>query len=79
MSQGLWVDTQIEPLKRIVSFVHAQGTKIGVQLAHAGRKASTHAPWVQRRVGKGAPFMANEEENGWPEEGNYSSLHSRAQ
>ncbi|KXN88758.1 Putative NADPH dehydrogenase C23G7.10c [Leucoagaricus sp. SymC.cos] len=58
--------TQIEPLRRIISFVHAQGTKIGVQLAHAGRKASTLSPWVQRRAGKGAPSTATEEENGWP-------------
>ncbi|KAF9454088.1 NADH:flavin oxidoreductase/NADH oxidase [Macrolepiota fuliginosa MF-IS2] len=64
---GLWTDTQIEPLRRVVSFAHAQGTKIGVQLAHAGRKASTHAPWVQRRAGRGAPFTATEAENGWPD------------
>ena len=41
---GLWADSQIDPLKRIVDFVHAQGTKIGIQIAHAGRKASTRAP-----------------------------------
>src|SRR6266540_1111983 len=38
---GLWKDEQIAPLKRIVDFVHSQGAKIGIQLAHAGRKAST--------------------------------------
>lgn len=65
---GLWTDTQIEPLRRITSFVHAQGTKIGIQLAHAGRKASTHAPWVQRIAGRGAPSVASEEEHGWPGE-----------
>ncbi|KAJ3573053.1 hypothetical protein NP233_g2681 [Leucocoprinus birnbaumii] len=65
---GLWTDTQIEPLKRVTSFVHAQGTKIGIQLAHAGRKASTHAPWVQRVAGRGAPFVALDDENGWPGE-----------
>ncbi|GLB35920.1 putative NADH flavin oxidoreductase [Lyophyllum shimeji] len=63
---GIWTDTQIEPLRRIVNFCHAQGTKIGIQLAHAGRKASTHAPWVQRKAGSGAPHTASEEENGWP-------------
>jgi 2,4-dienoyl-CoA reductase-like NADH-dependent reductase (Old Yellow Enzyme family) len=36
---GLWDDTQIEPLARIVRLVHAEGAAIGVQLAHAGRKA----------------------------------------
>src|SRR5512142_1449505 len=42
---GLWDDAQIEPLARIVRFVEAQGAVAGVQLAHAGRKASCHAPW----------------------------------
>jgi 2,4-dienoyl-CoA reductase-like NADH-dependent reductase (Old Yellow Enzyme family) len=43
---GLWKDSQIEPLKQVVDFVHSQGQKIGIQLAHAGRKASTVAPWL---------------------------------
>ncbi|KXN87798.1 Putative NADPH dehydrogenase C23G7.10c [Leucoagaricus sp. SymC.cos] len=64
---GLWKDSQIAPLKRITSFVHAHDTKIGIQLAHSGRKASTHAPWVQRKAGKGASAVATKEENGWPE------------
>jgi 2,4-dienoyl-CoA reductase-like NADH-dependent reductase (Old Yellow Enzyme family) len=59
----------MDPLKRIVNFCHAQGTKIGIQLAHAGRKASTHAPWVQRRLPKGSPETATAEENGWPGNG----------
>ncbi|WP_422923941.1 NADH:flavin oxidoreductase/NADH oxidase [Singulisphaera sp. PoT] len=42
---GLWKDEQIEPLARIVRFVHGQGKKIGIQLAHAGRKASCDLPW----------------------------------
>jgi len=36
---GLWDDAQIEPLARIVRLVQAEGAAIGVQLAHAGRKA----------------------------------------
>ncbi|MBE3575138.1 MAG: NADH:flavin oxidoreductase/NADH oxidase [Firmicutes bacterium] len=36
---GLWEDSQVEPLRRVVEFVHQQGAAIGVQLAHAGRKA----------------------------------------
>jgi len=36
---GLWDDAQVEPLARIVRLVHAQDAAIGVQLAHAGRKA----------------------------------------
>jgi len=35
---GLWDDSQVEPLKRIVDFVHSIGCNMGVQLAHAGRK-----------------------------------------
>ncbi|KNZ75020.1 Putative NADPH dehydrogenase C23G7.10c [Termitomyces sp. J132] len=56
-----------KPLRRIVNFCHAQGAKIGIQLAHAGRKASTHAPWVQRRAGHGTSYTAATDENGWPD------------
>ena len=42
---GIWKDEHIEPLARIVRFVHAQGSVCGMQLAHAGRKASTFRPW----------------------------------
>lgn len=42
---GLWSDDQVGPLARVVEFVHAQGGLIGVQLAHAGRKAGSHALW----------------------------------
>ncbi|KAF9015614.1 NADH:flavin oxidoreductase/NADH oxidase [Cyathus striatus] len=65
---GLWTDSQIEPLRRIVNFAHAQGTKIGIQLAHAGRKASTLAPWVQYSAGRGASHVAQDNEGGWPSE-----------
>ena len=42
---GLWTDGQAVAWRRIVDFLHAQGAAAGVQLAHAGRKASTYAPW----------------------------------
>jgi 2,4-dienoyl-CoA reductase-like NADH-dependent reductase (Old Yellow Enzyme family) len=42
---GIWKDEHIGGLKRIVDFVHGQGARIGVQLAHAGRKASMTRPW----------------------------------
>ncbi|MFZ1138044.1 MAG: NADH:flavin oxidoreductase/NADH oxidase [Candidatus Sulfotelmatobacter sp.] len=42
---GIWMDDHIEPLARIVRFIHAQGAVAGAQLAHAGRKASTYRPW----------------------------------
>ena len=42
---GLWEDAQIAPLKRITDFLHKNGAAAGIQLAHAGRKASTPVPW----------------------------------
>ena len=42
---GLWNDAQAEALARIVRFIGSQGAAAGVQLAHAGRKASNPAPW----------------------------------
>src|ERR1700691_3177373 len=42
---GIWKDDHIEPLARIVRFIHEQGGVAGMQLAHAGRKASTYRPW----------------------------------
>lgn len=42
---GLWKDEQITELLRITRFIKAQGAVPGIQLAHAGRKASCAAPW----------------------------------
>ncbi|WP_159765843.1 NADH:flavin oxidoreductase/NADH oxidase [Streptomyces sp. HM190] len=42
---GLWNDTQVEAFRRITRFLKTQGTVPAVQLAHAGRKASTERPW----------------------------------
>ncbi|PSK89247.1 NADH:flavin oxidoreductase/NADH oxidase [Taibaiella chishuiensis] len=42
---GLWQDAHIEKLRQITTFIKAQGAYAGIQLAHAGRKASTAAPW----------------------------------
>ncbi|HEY4361539.1 MAG TPA: NADH:flavin oxidoreductase/NADH oxidase [Bryobacteraceae bacterium] len=42
---GIWKDAHIEMLARIAKFLAGQGCLFGVQLAHAGRKASTAAPW----------------------------------
>src|SRR5438046_761570 len=55
---GIWSDDHIEMLSRIVNFVHEQGSIAGMQLAHAGRKASTRRPWE----GSGA---IPEAEGGW--------------
>ncbi|MGF2948435.1 NADH:flavin oxidoreductase/NADH oxidase [Microbacterium alcoholitolerans] len=46
---GLWTDEQGEAWSEIVDDVHERGALIGVQLAHAGRKASTWWPWAEQR------------------------------
>jgi 2,4-dienoyl-CoA reductase-like NADH-dependent reductase (Old Yellow Enzyme family) len=45
---GIWNDAHIEPLARITRFVRSQGAFAGIQLAHAGRKASTPSPFKGR-------------------------------
>ncbi|KAL2847485.1 hypothetical protein BJY01DRAFT_212689 [Aspergillus pseudoustus] len=60
---GLWKDSQVAPMKRVIDFVHSQGQKIGVQVAHAGRKASTIAPWVMN-----LGVIATEKVGGWPDD-----------
>src|SRR6187431_241399 len=55
---GLWWDAQIEPLARIARFLEEHGAVAGIQLAHAGRKASTARPW---EGGKPVP----DEAGGW--------------
>jgi len=46
---GLWEDRHAEPLARAAAFIAAQGAVPGIQLAHAGRKASTYRPWAAER------------------------------
>src|SRR5436189_307714 len=55
---GIWSDGHIEMLGRIVSFIQEQGSIAGMQLAHAGRKASTRRPWE-------APGAIPKAEGGW--------------
>jgi 2,4-dienoyl-CoA reductase-like NADH-dependent reductase (Old Yellow Enzyme family) len=55
---GIWQDGHVEMLGRIVEFVRSQGSAAGIQLAHAGRKASTKRPW------SGAGLITPEE-GGW--------------
>jgi 2,4-dienoyl-CoA reductase-like NADH-dependent reductase (Old Yellow Enzyme family) len=57
---GIWSDEHIEPLARIARFVHSQGAVAGIQLAHAGRKASCEAPWL------GGASLKTPEQGGWP-------------
>ncbi len=56
---GLWNDDQIAPLAKIVSFLQAQGAVPGIQLAHAGRKASCELPWL------GGKRLRGIEQGGW--------------
>ncbi len=57
---GIWDDGHIEFLARIVDFISRRGSVAGIQLAHAGRKASTPPPWENRSV------TLTEAEGGWP-------------
>lgn len=56
---GLWKDEQITELKKIVGFMHDNGAVAGVQLAHAGRKASHESPW------KGNQLIHSNVPEGW--------------
>ena len=78
---GIWSDDHIEFLSRITRFIHSQGSVAGIQLAHAGRKASTYRPWD----GEGA---APKSAGGWtnvvapsaiPFAGNYPMPHALTQ
>ncbi|KAH9912003.1 hypothetical protein B0H21DRAFT_782373 [Amylocystis lapponica] len=51
---GLWSDAHIEPLRTLVEFAHSQGQKIGIQLVHAGRKAT--------------PLPSGAAVGGWPDD-----------
>jgi 2,4-dienoyl-CoA reductase-like NADH-dependent reductase (Old Yellow Enzyme family) len=55
---GLYNDAQVAAWAPIVNFAHSMGAKIGIQLAHAGRKAGTTLPGSEH-------FMATPEEGGW--------------
>lgn len=73
---GLWNELQVEPLRAHVEFAHSQGQKIGIQLGHAGRKASTVAPWLASAA------LATADVGGWPDDvvapsaGAYNEAHA---
>ncbi|MCT1525264.1 NADH:flavin oxidoreductase/NADH oxidase [Sphingobacterium hotanense] len=56
---GIWKDEHIEKYSEITEFIKEQGSIPGIQLAHAGRKASTDKPWISRNQ------FAPDEEHGW--------------
>jgi len=55
---GIWSDSQADAFRRITAFIEKQGAVPGIQLAHAGRKASTRVPWHG-----GGPLLP--EDGGW--------------
>lgn len=55
---GLWADKHVEPLARITRFLREHGAVAAIQLAHAGRKASTAAPWLGGK-------LLDESQGGW--------------
>jgi 2,4-dienoyl-CoA reductase-like NADH-dependent reductase (Old Yellow Enzyme family) len=55
---GIWKNAHLDKLKSIVAFIHKQGSVAGIQLAHAGRKASAPAPWKGNR-------QISRENGGW--------------
>jgi 2,4-dienoyl-CoA reductase-like NADH-dependent reductase (Old Yellow Enzyme family) len=57
---GIWTDDHMEPLARIARFLESHGAVPGIQLAHAGRKASCAVPW------RGGASLKTAAEGGWP-------------
>lgn len=55
---GIYKDEHVEGLARIARFIHGQGARVGIQLAHAGRKASMDVPWAGER-------LLGPDEGGW--------------
>jgi 2,4-dienoyl-CoA reductase-like NADH-dependent reductase (Old Yellow Enzyme family) len=69
---GLWSDAQIPALRRVSDFIKSQGALSGIQLAHAGRKASTCAPWIAgaQKTSNGTrkvSVKADADVGGWPD------------
>lgn len=65
---GIWTDAQIPALKRVSDFIKSQGALSGLQLAHAGRKSSTAAPWLASRAPcRKISVRATKDTGGWPD------------
>lgn len=58
---GIWNQAQADAWRRVVDFIHSQGAAAGLQLAHAGRKASIYPEWGTDGTGS-VPL----DEGGWP-------------
>ncbi|KAI9152476.1 hypothetical protein H9P43_009267 [Blastocladiella emersonii ATCC 22665] len=60
---GIWTDAHVAPLKRIVDLAHSANGKIGIQIGHAGRKASTYPLFM-----KDGRSLVPAAEGGWPDD-----------
>lgn len=56
---GIWKDEHIEGLREVASLIKSTGAVAGIQIAHAGRKASAHRPW------DGDDHISNDDPKGW--------------
>jgi 2,4-dienoyl-CoA reductase-like NADH-dependent reductase (Old Yellow Enzyme family) len=59
---GIWMDSHVQGLRKHVDFAHANNSLIGIQIGHAGRKASCVAPWLD------AGLAAEKAAGGWPDD-----------
>ncbi|WP_318570200.1 NADH:flavin oxidoreductase/NADH oxidase [Salinigranum marinum] len=77
---GIWTDEQADALARIVSFVRDQGSVPGIQLAHAGRKASKRRPWegsTPVSVDEGGWEIVAPSETPWPyDDGDFAPVRA---
>ncbi|HEY5553735.1 MAG TPA: NADH:flavin oxidoreductase/NADH oxidase, partial [Cellulomonas sp.] len=62
---GSWNDEQVTAWRRVTDFVHARGTLVGVQLAHAGRKASTYPLFAVAPGGQAGHGSVPVADGGW--------------
>lgn len=63
---GIWNDAQATAWSRVVDFIHSQGAAAGIQLAHAGRKASVYPEWSTTAEGHSGHGTMPLEQGGWP-------------
>ncbi|KAF2664730.1 NADH oxidase [Microthyrium microscopicum] len=63
---GIWSDAQIPSVQRVADFIKSQGGLCAIQLAHAGRKSSTTAPWISKKLGN-LSTRADTDVGGWPD------------
>jgi 2,4-dienoyl-CoA reductase-like NADH-dependent reductase (Old Yellow Enzyme family) len=83
---GIWSDAHIDPLVKVASVIKKNGAVAGIQIAHAGRKASSNQPWVSNKPilpdkplgwqGVAPSAIANNEEYAIPHELSIDEIHA---